>query len=151
MGMKYLNAVNLEILDRIYYWFPQTNIFWRGLRFCCRVLMNRYVKYMMPVRNRNNKVVKKAIIISLTSFPTRIKNVWMTCATLLNQDVDNVHVVLWLSKEQFPRGMADLPKKLIWLTDKGLDIRFVNDDLRPHKKYVCACRVPQKVSRLRGM
>jgi len=64
----------------------------------------------------------------------------MTCATLLNQEKENIRVMLWLSKEQFPREMADLPRKLKGLTKKGLDIRFVDDDLRPHKKYFYALK-----------
>lgn len=130
----------LDILDRIYYWFPQTNICWRGLRYCSRVLTNFYVKHIMPVRSRANETIYNDVIISLTSFPARIKNVWMTCATLLNQDVENIHVVLWLSKEQFPNGKDKLPKKLLKLREKGLDIRFVADDLRPHKKYYYALK-----------
>ena len=124
----------LKLLDRFYYLCPQRNIAWLGIRFCIRVLANIYVRYFMPIRSRKTEITKDTIIISLTSFPARINNIWMNIATLLNQNVDNIHVILWLSVKQFD-GEESLPKSLLKLKAKGLDIRFVDDDLRPHKKY----------------
>ena len=130
----------LKYLDKLYYLCPQKNILWRVIRYCVKLLTNLYVRYLMPIKCRYNPVNEDTLIISLTSFPARIKDVWMTCATLLNQDVENIHVVLWLSREQFSMEFDSLPKKLLRLMDKGLDIRFVEDDLRPHKKYFYALK-----------
>lgn len=128
----------IDILDRIYQWLPQTNVVWRSLRYSCRVIANIYAEIFMPILYRERNVDSDTIIVSLTSFPARIKNVWMTCATLLNQNAENIHVVLWLSKEQFPEDFNSLPSKLLKMKEYGLDIRFVDDDLRPHKKYFYA-------------
>lgn len=126
----------INIIDRIYYWFPQSNIIWRSMRYGIRILANLHVKFLMPIHSKVNEVDRNTLIISLTSYPARINNVWMTCATLLNQNADNIHIVLWLSNDQFPNGMGDLPRKLLQMRKKGLDIRFIDDDLRPHKKYI---------------
>ncbi len=77
---------------------------------------------------------KGEVIISLTTFPARIDKVWITISTLLNQTLKPKRIILWLAEEQFPRREIELPKKLIKLKNRGLEIRFC-DDLRPHKKY----------------
>ncbi len=75
------------------------------------------------------------IIVSLTTFPARIDSVWITIASILNQTVKPKMVLLWLSKTQFPGGEAALPQKLLKLKDRGLSIRFCDEDIRSHKKY----------------
>ena len=44
-----------------------------------------------------------------------------------------------MSKEQFS-GLSDLPKNLLSLQDRGLQIEFVDGDMRSHKKYLYAMR-----------
>lgn len=99
----------------------------------------------MPVKAKNKDIDENTVLCSLTSFPARINSVWMTIATLLNSDYENMRVVLWLSKEQFP-DINTLPNKLRNLEKKGLIIRFLNDDLRPHKKYYgCLTQYPNNI------
>lgn len=76
-------------------------------------------------------------IISLTSYPGRIKTVYLTIRSLLNQKIKAKSIVLYLSKLQFPQKIEGLPQTLIDLMRKNsnFEIRFVEDDLRPHKKY----------------
>ncbi|MBR4707123.1 MAG: glycosyltransferase family 2 protein [Pseudobutyrivibrio sp.] len=78
------------------------------------------------------------VVVSLTTYPARIKTVWMTIASLMNQTYKPLHIVLYLSKEQFPDGENGLPKKLFGLKKRGLTIKFVDGDLKPHKKYFYA-------------
>lgn len=73
------------------------------------------------------------LIVSLTTFPERISKVWITIATIMNQTYRPKRIILWLAKEQFS-GEAVLPKKLLRLKKRGLEIRFC-EDLKPHKKY----------------
>ena len=75
------------------------------------------------------------VIVSLTTYPARIKIVWTTIASLLNQTYKPAKVILYLSREQFINEFEDLPKRLINLQRRGLEIRFVDGDLKPHKKY----------------
>ena len=89
---------------------------------------------------KNATCKEEDLVVSLTSFPKRIKYVWLTIETLLRQRVLPSKIALYLSKCQFPNEHLDLPKSIIKLQKRGLDIRFVDDDLRSHKKYLYAMR-----------
>ncbi|WP_395632345.1 hypothetical protein [Flavobacterium sp.] len=75
------------------------------------------------------------LIVSVTSFPARIEDVWISLESLMRQTVKPDAIILWLAGEQFPDRI--LPKKLISLQERGLTIRYC-DDLRSHKKYYYA-------------
>jgi hypothetical protein len=75
-------------------------------------------------------------IVSLTSFPGRINEVWMTVETLLRQSFRPDQIILWLSEDQFPDRRV--PASLLALKERGLQIEFVADDIRSHKKYFYA-------------
>ena len=81
---------------------------------------------------------KSDVIVSLTTYPARIDTVGITIESLFNQTYKPKKVLLYLSKEQFPEELKELPKKLIKLQERGLEIVFVEDDLKPHKKYYYA-------------
>lgn len=130
-----INPDILLKLDNIYYFCRQTNLLWRSFRLGIRVIINIYAQLFMSIKNRSIIITNSTVIVSLTSFPARINHLWITIATLLNQTYEDVHVVLWLAREQFPNETDSLPRSLVRLISKGVDIRFVDDDLRPHKKY----------------
>jgi hypothetical protein len=75
---------------------------------------------------------EKKIIVSLTSIPDRIDNLWIVIESLFRQQMKADKIILWLSSEQFENAV--LPKNLTSLVKKGLEIRYC-DDLKPHKKY----------------
>lgn len=106
---------------------------WQYLYKLNKILLN----FIYPVLHKMDKHKgvdeKGEIIISLTSFPARIELVWMTVASLMNQTLKPKKIILWLSKEQFI-GEETLPKSLLILKERGLEIRFCTD-LKPHKKY----------------
>lgn len=77
------------------------------------------------------------VIVSLTSFPARINKVWMVIECMLRQTVKPDRIMLWLSKEQF-KDTASLPDSLVQLQSRGLEIKWVDGDLRSHKKYIYA-------------
>jgi hypothetical protein len=75
-------------------------------------------------------------IVSLTSFPARINDLWITVETILRQSFKPDKVILWLAEEQFPgRKLSD---SLLQLQKRGLTIEFCDEDLRSHKKYFYA-------------
>ena len=80
---------------------------------------------------------EQRIIVSLTTYPKRIKTIWLTIETLMRQSVKPDEIVLWLAASQFEDGLCSLPENLLRLQDRGLTIRFC-DDLRSHKKYYYA-------------
>lgn len=75
----------------------------------------------------------KKIIVSMTSYPDRIKIVPYVLQSLLRQTVKPDKIILYLSREQFPEER--LPRVLTKAERYGLDIIFKDDDLKPHKKY----------------
>lgn len=75
------------------------------------------------------------ILVSLTSFPARIKTVSYTIETILNQRVKPDDVILWLAEEQFPRKEKELPHRLLRLKEYGLKICWCKD-IRSYKKLI---------------
>lgn len=76
-------------------------------------------------------------IVSLTSFPARINDIWICIESLLRQTVKPDEIILWLAESQFPD--KKIPESLEKLKPRGLTIRFC-DDLRSHKKYYYAMK-----------
>lgn len=79
---------------------------------------------------------KRKLICSMTSFPARIDEVWISIETVFRQTVKADKIILWLSKDQFKD--KELPKSILDCQKKGLSIRWVDEDLRSHKKYFYA-------------
>jgi len=74
-------------------------------------------------------------IVSLTSFPARANDIWISIETILRQSFKPDMIILWLAEEQFPD--KKLPVSLTNLVSRGLTIKYC-DDLRSHKKYYYA-------------
>lgn len=98
---------------------------------------------LTPWRNcslyrRNNPALnigEEKICVSLTSFPARINCVAHTIKSLMLQSRKPDRITLWLAESQFPTH--DLPPRLEWLAEKGVEIRYC-EDLKSHKKYYYA-------------
>lgn len=73
-------------------------------------------------------------IVSFTSFPARIDNVWQVVECMFRQTVQPAKILLWLSKEQFPTRVS-IPESLRERENDIFEIRMVDDDIRSHKKY----------------
>ncbi|MCI9530635.1 MAG: glycosyltransferase family 2 protein [Lachnospiraceae bacterium] len=74
------------------------------------------------------------IIVSMTSFPARIGTVKEAIKSIMLQTVKADKIVLWLAKDNFPSGEEWLPEGLLQLRDKGLEIRWCDEDYRSYKK-----------------
>ena len=91
-------------------------------------------KYVLKEKNnRRNKIV-----VSLTTFPARIKTVHYVIESILRQTVTPDIIILYLAKNQIRE--EELPIKLQLLRKRGVEIKYVDEDLRPHKKYYYAFR-----------
>jgi hypothetical protein len=73
-------------------------------------------------------------VISFTSFPNRISKVHLVVESILRQTIRPKRIILWLSKDQF-NNLDKLPKKLLALREKGLEIYLKSGDIRSFKKY----------------
>ena len=101
--------------------------------------MTRKVAYRVLPRyleKQHSKRINRRsnIIVSFTSFPARINNVWQVVESLKNQTIRPDKIILWLSKEQFP-SRKDIPDNLWKCEDELFEIRMVDGDIRSHKKY----------------
>ncbi len=108
------------------------------LRFVVRRLANRLLPFSFKLKdsNRNNSIaIEEKIVVSLTSYPARIEKVWIVIESLKRQTVKAKQIVLWLSKEQFPDLFNNIPDSLKNEIDDVFTIRFVDGDIRSHKKY----------------
>ena len=120
---------------------------YRGIPFWALTPFRRFVRYWankaLPLYLRRTSVrdfaPKEGVIISLTSYPARIRIVWQVIKSLKNQTVLPEKIILWLSKRQFPT--RDSIPHLLWeQVDTLFEIRMVDDDIRSHKKYYYAMR-----------
>ena len=75
------------------------------------------------------------VIISLTSYPARLKNLHIVLRSLLKQKVAAEKVILYLGTDTKD---TDIPEKLKKLTKYNFEIRTGYEDLKPHKKYFFA-------------
>ena len=62
------------------------------------------------------------IIISLTSYPERMKDIKYCLYSLLKQTLKPDKIILWLTKDEFPNGELDIPQEVLNLKKYGLTI-----------------------------
>lgn len=130
-------------LNDVHHYKHKNKIMWLysniGAKLCARMIpilvKKRSTQGLLPLNKRNRT---NNIVVSLTSFPKRISTIWMTIDSLMRQSVTPQHIILVLSEENFPQKEKDLPQNLLQYVALGLEIAWVKDDLRPHKKYMYA-------------
>lgn len=108
------------------------------LRFIVRLSANVFLPlwYILSCHLRYRTHEESEFVVTLTSFPARIDKVWLTIESVMRQTYPARHIILWLSRDQFPGEMSDLPWILRKMCDRGLEIRFCDGDIRSHKKYL---------------
>ena len=98
--------------------------------------------YLRLTRNNPNYVIPKSnkfnnrYIVSLTSFKTRIPKLWMVAESILRNKVKPDRFILYLQLD----SMEDVPKKLIALQERGVEIVLCTTELRSHNKYYHAIK-----------
>jgi hypothetical protein len=115
--------------------------FYSILRFIVRKIANIVLPFYFRLTAKNPQYKLETtekregrLVVSLTSFPSRINRLWLVIETLLRQTYKPDMVILWLSKEQFPQ-LETLPTSLLNMQKRGLQIELREGDLRSHKKY----------------
>lgn len=101
-----------------------------------RTAVDYFQSHPVPIGVNKYRLRDRKLVCSLTSFPTRIDDVWICLETIFRQTVKADEILLWLATPQFPDH--NLPESLKICIDKGLTIRWVDEDLRSHKKYFYA-------------
>lgn len=100
----------------------------------------RYIELLEKTNISYSRQEPNDIIVSLTSFPARIHIVHLVIKSLFLQSIIPQKIILWLSADEFPNKEKDLPDKLRSLCNECFEIRFVNDNMRSHKKYMYALK-----------
>lgn len=86
---------------------------------------------------KSEKIVAKSktnVVVSLTSFPSRMKSLHIVLDSLFKQTVVPKCIYLYLAETQF-NGMDSIDKRILDFQSKGLKIFFVKN-LYQYKKYV---------------
>ena len=117
----------------------RNSIIWKLFRQLVLIIANVYGRliYAIPCRLTKPKESEAQIIVSLTSFPARIRNIWMIIECMKRQTVRPSKILLWLSKKQFP-NKGDIPNSILKRQDDIFEVRLVDEDIRSHKKYYYA-------------
>lgn len=131
----------ITIVVKINYRLNKKSRFFSPFRYLIRRFANNIFPYILK-RERLSQTYKEdtRIIVSLTSFPARIDKVWMVIKCLLRQTYKPYKIILWLSEEQFPSKLASLPSSIKELIGDIFEVRFVEGDLRSHKKHYYVAR-----------
>ena len=101
-----------------------------GTKDLDRYRMDYVSEFQEPERRIDN------LIVSLTSFPQRIDDVWKTIISLKRQTFRPEKIILWLSLVEFPSRL--LPASLTEMQDSQFEIRFREGDFKSHTKYYYA-------------
>ncbi len=116
------------------------------LRFAIRTISNLVLPiYFRSSQNKEGYSLTPCtknegrLIVSFTSFPKRIRKIWMVVESILRQDMKPDKLILWLSRDQFPT-LDVLPNSLLQLQNRGLEIMLCEGDIRSHKKYFYAMK-----------
>ena len=89
-----------------------------------------------PTMQIDDNIVNKDIVVSLTTMPSRIKNVHHTIESILRQTMLPDRIVLNLCKEELDNAGVSLTKELqAYERNNMLKIHWVKENLKPHKKY----------------
>jgi hypothetical protein len=137
----------LNKIYKIYYILPNFDFlgkFGKGINrafgLVGKKLLDRRVPENMLASQRqvglgiNTEPREELYVVSLTSFPARINDVWIAIECLLRQTFKPDKIILCLAITQFPD--KKVPDSLKKLESRGLEVRFCEEDLRAHKKYL---------------
>ena len=90
-------------------------------------------------KNDNKIINNKTLIISMTSYPPRIKFVKNSFNSIIKQNISPTlyHCVLVLSIIEFPNKELDLPLDILNLINiEGIEIIWYKNNIRSHKKLI---------------
>lgn len=100
------------------------------LRLCNLFFM---AKCLILKAKKNTNPQNMNVVVSLTSYPKRKRQLYYCLRSLLNQSVRPYETILWLAYEQYPNGIQSVDKRIVELQQYGLRIEFCND-MRSYKK-----------------
>lgn len=106
------------------------NIIAKCLAFVIRILIPIVKVPKEPLQQGNN------IIVSIASYPKRFPFLRYTLVSVLRQTNRPEKIIINLTKEECPHLRLDLPDYLTRLEKYGVEFVFLEENLRPHTKYI---------------
>lgn len=132
--MMLKNAYDIERFTNQFHIHALDMLVWHGLRMYLNWRLPGYYKKHRSLKARSAKdFVKEEVIVSLTTYPQRMKKLPLVLETLFHQSTAPTRIILWLAEAQYPDRETVL-NELEDFSKRGLEIRFC-EDLRSHKKY----------------
>lgn len=98
------------------------------------LLKDKYLKDLETRGLTNSKLPD--VIVSLTTYPARIKTINQTIKTIIDQTYPYKLLVLWLAPSQFPNKEKDLPTELIEMVKRKTIQVCWYQDIRSYKKLI---------------
>lgn len=111
------------------------NVILKKIKFGLASLFAMFKMWLSSVFSKHTEEtvsIDSCYIVSLTTYDKRLKTVYLTIESLLNQSTKPVAVYLWLAKADLVDGK--IPCKLQNLQRRGLKIVFVDENYRSYKK-----------------
>ncbi len=105
----------------------------RTISFVVNVLYPLHCFFLSRFKIKSKADVQ--VVVSLTSTPSRIKKAYYCISSLIHQTYKPIKLILWLADSQFPKGLDSLPRSVLALQKKGLEIRFCHD-YKSYKKFI---------------
>lgn len=119
--------------------YRATNDFYNNIKgFDTDEQKRAFIDFINSKYNRFKIEPLKEPIVSLTSYPARIRLIKETISSLKNQSVQIKKIVLYLAESQFPQKEKDLPESLLNLVDEQFCIEWTKEDIRSYKKLLPA-------------
>lgn len=143
----------IDFINNRRFWGGKRNKFLQKIYFysICNKITDIAANIILPVYFRltknnpayrigeNKKENREQIIVSLTSFPPRLPRLHLVIECLLRQTVKPDAIILYLTAGQV-ESIEKLPKKLLELQKRGLQIKLRPDKIRSHTKYFYAIK-----------
>lgn len=132
--MKIKNVYNIEKFIAKSNSHVVNMLAWHSLRLYLNISLPIFYKCSrIQKKKKRSEYTDKKVIVSMTTFPARMKTLSIVLESLFRQTVFPDEIILWLADEQFS-DHEQVEKKLDVYIKLGLKIRYC-DDLRSHKKY----------------
>lgn len=142
----------IDFFDGLRYWGGKRNPLLQKIRYykivngLVTIIANKILPaYFSLTANRSknrlsqsNKNGSGRIIVSLTSYPVRLPQLWEVIECLFRQSIKPDKIVLYLTEEQVGNDIDSLPKSLLKQRKRGLEIRLCKDTIKSHTKYFYA-------------
>ena len=105
-----------------------------------KICNHNFFYFIYCFSKSDNKVINnKTLIVSMTSYPSRIKFVKDSFNSIINQNISATlyHCILVLSTTEFPNKELELPLDLLNLIyNEGIEIIWYKNNIRSHKKLI---------------